>query len=288
MIVLYNHSRGGNKFVRSKAIFWLIFVTVIWGSTFPLQKLVLNGVSALVYISLRFWVAFLFSFFIWKKKNFKYAFILGLVLSIGYITQTLGLKFTTASKNGFITSLYIPMVPLFSYLLEKEKITKKQLIGFLLSLIGFYFISGGIDKINLGDVLTLICAISFALHIVLITIYSKKVEETSLLSYQFLIVALINTALSIKSDWSLTPMAISVAIYTGIAASVLVILVQLKYQKIVGSNVTALIFSGEPVFASIFSYFLLSERLSSTQLMGAMLLVIAVIMASLKRRSDDK
>ncbi|HEW92172.1 MAG TPA: EamA/RhaT family transporter, partial [Thermotogaceae bacterium] len=71
---------------------------------------------------------------------------------------------------------------------------------------------------------------------------------------------------------------------TGIAASVLVILVQLKYQKIVGSNTTALIFSGEPVFASIFSYFLLGEKLSTFQLSGAILLIIAVIMASIRKR----
>jgi drug/metabolite transporter (DMT)-like permease len=81
-------------------------------------------------------------------------------------------------------------------------------------------------------------------------------------------------------------MAVSVGIYTGIAASVLVILVQLKYQKIVGSNATALIFSGEPVFASIFSYYFLNERLSELQFAGAVLLIIAVILASLKR-SDE-
>jgi len=274
--------------LRKKAIFWLLAVTIVWGSTFPLQKIALNDVSPLVYISLRFWVAFLLSFFIWKKRNFKYAFILGLVLSIGYITQTWGLKLTTASKNGFITSLYIPIVPLFSYLLEKEKVTKLQLIGFSLSLVGFYLISGGVNGINLGDFLTLICAVSFALHIVLITVYSKKVEETSLLSYQFLTVALVNTLLSLKNDWNLTPMAISVAIYTGIAASVLVIFVQLKYQKVVGSNTTALIFSGEPVFAFVFSYLLLSERLNSFQLTGAILLIAAVIMASSKKRSDNQ
>lgn len=270
--------------MRKKAVFWLLSVTIVWGSTFPLQKIALDGVSPLVYVSLRFWVAFIFSFIIWKKRNFKYAFILGLILSVGYITQTWGLKLTTASKNGFITSLYIPMVPLFSYLLEKEKVNKFQFIGFMLSPIGFYMISGGMSGVNLGDFLTLICAISFALHIVLITIYSKKVEETSLLSYQFLTVALVNTLLSFKSNWNLTQTALGVAIYTGIAASVLVILVQLKYQKIVGSNTTALIFSGEPVFASIFSYFLLGEKLSTFQLSGAILLIIAVIMASIRKR----
>ncbi|MDI3473580.1 MAG: hypothetical protein PWQ20_1598 [Thermotogaceae bacterium] len=272
--------------MRKKAVFWLLAITIVWGSTFPLQKIALVDVSPLVYISLRFWIAFLFSFFLWKKRNFKYAFILGLVLSIGYITQTWGLKLTTASKSGFITSLYIPLVPFFSYMFEREKVTKLQFLGFVLSMIGFYMISGGIDGINVGDFLTLICAVSFALHIVLITVYSKKVEETSLLSYQFLTVAVINTLLSLNSNWNLTVMAVSVGIYTGIAASVLVILVQLKYQKIVGSNATALIFSGEPVFASIFSYYFLNERLSEFQFAGAVLLIIAVILASLKR-SDE-
>ncbi|HEW91292.1 MAG TPA: DMT family transporter [Thermotogaceae bacterium] len=269
--------------MKKVAIIWLLFITVIWGSIFPIQKIALFGVSPLVFNSIKFWIAFVVAFFIWKERNFKYAFVLGLLVGTAYISQTIALKLTDASKVGFITSLYVPMVPIFSYTLEREKITKLQFLGFGISLIGFYLITGGINKMNTGDLLTVVCAVSFAMHLVLVTKFSKRVKETSLLSYQFLTVALISTLLSFNSSWHLTSTAIWVVLYTSVVATVLPGLIQLKYQKVVGSNTAALIYTSQPVFALLLSYLLLGERLSLFQTMGAMLLLTAMVIASLKK-----
>lgn len=269
--------------MRKKAILWLIFITLIWGSIFPIQKIALDGVSPLVFNSFKYWIAFLVSFFIWKERNFKYAFVLGIFVGIAYISQTVALKITDATKVGFITSLYVPLVPVFSYFIEKEKVTKLQILAFGIALIGFYLLTGGINQINAGDLLTVVCALSFAVHLVLTTRFSKKVKGESLISYQMLTVAVISTFMSLKSDWHMTPVAIWVVLYVAIFASIVAGLIQLKYQKVVGSNTAALIYTIQPVFSLILSYFLLGEKLSLFQSFGALLLLTAMLIASLKK-----
>jgi drug/metabolite transporter (DMT)-like permease len=206
--------------------------------------------------------------------------ILGVILGLGHALQTYGINFTDASKSGFITSLYIPFTPIISFLIEKEKPNLVQWICFPLSLIGSYMLFGGISGFNFGDFLTFLCAILFSLHIVLITKFSRKVQETSLLAYQFIFAAFINLLLSFNSNWRLTHSIIATTMYTSIIATVLVNFVQVKYQKVVGSNSTVLIFIGEPIFASLFSFIFLKERFSYLQLMGSILMILVILLTS--------
>ncbi|HDM70396.1 MAG TPA: EamA/RhaT family transporter, partial [Thermotogales bacterium] len=106
-----------------RAFFSMLILTIIWGSTFPLQKIVLVGISPFIYNSMRFSLASILSYLIWGFGSIKYGAILGLFLSCGYITQIWGLTMTTASKSGFITSLYVVLVPLISYFLERKKVS---------------------------------------------------------------------------------------------------------------------------------------------------------------------
>lgn len=270
-----------------KAYFWLILITIVWGTTFPLQKLALNGISTSTYISLRFWIASIVSFVVWRKHSFKYGVILGLVFAGSFIAQTYGLSLTTASKNGFITSLYIIMVPFFSYMIEKEKPSVFQYFGFPMALLGSYFMAGGLSGFNLGDLLTFISAVGYAVHIVLLTIISKKVDETSILSFQFLTVAVITTFMSIGSGVQYNYLSVSVAAYTAIFATVIATFLQARYQKVVSSNTAALIFVGEPIFSAFFSFLILKEQLSSRQFFGAAILIGALVFASFRKKQQQ-
>ncbi|MDK2886100.1 MAG: hypothetical protein PWP54_658 [Thermosipho sp. (in: thermotogales)] len=260
------------------AILNLLLVTIIWGLTFPIQKLILPEISPFVYNALRFWIATFFSFFFFGKGN-KYGFFLGIILGFAYATQTWGLSITTSSKSGFITAFYIVLIPIFSYFIEKEKPSVFQISGFFIAMIGEYFLSGGINNFNFGDFLTIICAILYALHVVLITHYSKITEEKHLLTSQFLTVAIINSLLGINSSWKITFNAVSVATFTAVFATIYALIAQIKYQKIVGSNTSALIFVGEPLFATIFSILILSEHLTKFQFIGVILTTFALILA---------
>ncbi|QAV32987.1 Permease of the drug/metabolite transporter (DMT) superfamily [Fervidobacterium changbaicum] len=273
-----------DKFI---AVFWLLTLTFLWGLTFPIQKLVLNKeVSPFLYNAIRFWIATFLSALLFRKSDWKRGSILGLVMAIAYATQTWGLTITTSTKSGFITSLYIVIVPFFSYLVEHEKVRKLQVVGFTGALIGMYMLSGGISGYNFGDFLTTICGVMYALHVVLITKYSKQVSEYALLTPQFFTVALLNTIFNLfyqsgSDKWSFSLNALFVATFTAVTATIVAIIIQAKYQKVVGSNISALIFVGEPLFAMILSVLILKEHLTALQLIGGLLMVVSIILGVL-------
>src|SRR6056297_2487748 len=124
-----------------KAVLFLIFVTLMWGTTFPLQKFILVGYSPFVFNAMRFWLAALFSLLFTRKHIYKEAVILGLVFGAAYLTQTWGITLTTASKSGFLTSLYIVIVPFFAFLIEKEKVNGLQKLAFPFAIIGSYLMA---------------------------------------------------------------------------------------------------------------------------------------------------
>ncbi len=271
-----------------KAIISLFLVTAIWGTTFPLQKMVLEGVSPFIFNALRFGIASVVVFALGGKQHFKYGVILGLFMAVGYVTQTWGLSLTTASKSGFITSLYIIIVPILTFFFDRERVSRIQLIGFVLAFVGSYFISGGLDGFSAGDFLTLICSVAFAFHVVWITRISRKVSEKALLGWQFAVVAVINSFIGATSSWSVPIQAWLVALYCAVLASILAVFWQLKYQKSIGTNTSALIFVGEPIFAALFAFFILGETLTGSQSLGAAFLTVALILVSFKPRWISK
>ncbi|MBT1248196.1 MULTISPECIES: DMT family transporter [unclassified Thermosipho (in: thermotogales)] len=269
--------------MRVVAIINLLIVTLIWGLTFPIQKMILPNISPFAYNAIRFWIATLLSYFIFGRGN-KYGIILGVVLGISYATQTWGLSITTSSKSGFITAFYIMLIPVFSYYIEKKKPSKIQVFSFLIAIVGEYLLSGGINSINIGDILTFFCAIFYALHVVLVTHYSKKSNEKDLLTSQFFMVALLNTLFGIKGTWNFSLNVLSVALFTAVFATIYALIAQAKYQKIVGSNTAALIFVGEPIFTTLFSILLLSEKLSLMQVFGMILTLLALILTIIPKK----
>lgn len=273
---------------RVRAILALLLVTVAWGLTFPVQKVALSGSNPFLYNSFRFLIASLFTLLFFRKKpRWKEGLILGLFIGIGYATQTSGLKLTSSTKSGFITSLYIPFVPVFSFFIERVKPSRLQILSFLLSILGLYLLSSpSADPFNLGDLLTLFCAIAFAIQIVLVTRYtnSKDCDEAGLLLPQFFLTALFNLLLAplggpVGFKWGY----LLALLFTSILATVVAFWVQVKFQKDVGSNSAALIYTAEPVFASLFAFWLLTERVTSSQLIGMCILVAASILGNLKR-----
>ncbi|WGS64935.1 DMT family transporter [Marinitoga aeolica] len=271
-----------------KSIIYILLASILMGSTFPIQKIGLLNVDPLTYIFLRFLIATFLSFLIFKKNDIFHSFILGLVLSVGYISQIIGIKYTTASKSGFIVSQYIIFIPIFSYIIEKEKITKYQSVGFLFSIIGSYLLSGGISGFNFGDLLMFICAISFALHIVLITKFSKIVDEKHLLSFQFLTVTVISfiALLIFKKSIYVTPVSFLTIFYTAIVGSIIVIYLQLKYQKNIGSNLTAILFLSQPIFSALLSFILLKESFTFKQIIGSSILLFGIIISNFSNKKN--
>ena len=154
----------------------LILTTIIWGGAFVVMKNSVDLIPPSYLLALRFSIAAICMLAVfWRqnkgmdKKDLQYGVILGLFLFLSYIFQTYGLKYTTASKNAFITTLYVIIVPFLHWGFNHQRPSGRNIGAAVLAVIGLALLSlEGDMGINLGDFLTLICGIFFAVHIVFI------------------------------------------------------------------------------------------------------------------------
>ena len=160
---------------------------MIWGATFVLVKQALAGVSTLLFLTLRFAIATLALALIFRKqfrnpglsRGLRGGVIAGCFLFSGYVLQTFGLKYTSASKTGFITGLYIPLVPLFSSLVYKKIPQMAEIIGVLAAFSGMALMTVQKDlfDIGLGDLLVACCAVAYAFHILVLGRFAGSSEH---------------------------------------------------------------------------------------------------------------
>ena len=266
----------------------LVFVTLIWGVTFIMVKDALNDAGPFAFGTLRFTIAGILTLAVVNKSIFtltKTEVIGGLVCGFflfgGYAFQNFGLMQTSASKSAFITSVSVLMVPIILYLFNIQKVKIKVWIAVVVATIGLYLLldpRGGM--MNWGDILTFGCALGFAVHIIFQGYYVKK--KVRILPF-FLVQAWVVVGLSfinsllfepIFAIWS--PRLISALLVTGIAATFIAILLMIWAQQILNPSETAIIFSLEPVFATVFAIIFAGEILGLWGYIGGGLIVLAV------------
>ena len=160
----------------------LVLVAMSWGLNFVITKNALSDISPYMYLGIRFFVSTLLMAIIFHKQikkitkeDIKGGLVIGLFLFLGFITQTVGLVYTTPSKSGFITGSNVVMVPFLAYGLTKEFPGTDKILGAVVTFAGLGLISLSENlTINLGDSLTLVCAVCFALQIIFTEYYVKK------------------------------------------------------------------------------------------------------------------
>ncbi len=273
------------------AIISIFFISVIWGATFPVIKESLNYITPLGFITLRFLLAFalLLLFFFKNLREHRDVllpgFILGFFLFLGYFFQTLGLKYTTSSHSGFITGLYVIFTPIFAVLILKERISLKVTVAVLLALTGLYLLSNMSGGMNFGDFLTLLCAISYAIQLVLVSRYSRMYNPTSLTVVELGFVFLFSAG-----GWAwegffyeMNGFMVFGVIFTGVLATALAILVQTHAQRVISPSHAAVIYTTEPVFAGIFSYIFLGETLGIRGIIGATFILLGMLLVALDK-----
>ncbi len=246
-----------------KADLTLLLVTAIWGISFPLMRNVLGSIPAIPYLALRFTIAaIILSIFFFKKHTVSKEYILkgstiGLFLSIGMLLQVYGLYHTTASNSALITGLNVVLVPIFLSLFFKRKTEKYTLIGISIAFIGLFLITGAINlSLNFGDLLTLLCAVSFAFQIIFIDKFTKRLDAIKLGVIQIWLAAILFNAIWLffdKSKITLNLETIIILVITGVLGTAFAFMVQTIVQKNTTPSHTALIFSVEPVFGLLFA-----------------------------------
>lgn len=290
---------------KYKSELFLILVTILWGATFVIVKEALNDISSMAFIAIRFILAgILLLPFLVKKKLSKDAvqagILLGIFLFLGFAAQTVGLKYTSATKSGFLTGTAVIIVPLLQVIIEKKPPTKGVLVGIIVVLIGISFLSSGGDSIlnlfndiganfNLGDALTLICAFFFALYIVFLDIKTNLYDFWILLFLQIITTAVLSVSFLFFFDGlNLEPIKINLTnnliyaiLYTSIFATLITTALQTKYQKNVTPAKAGIIFSFEPIFAALFAFFVLGEKITNFGYLGAALIILGLLISEL-------
>lgn len=283
----------------------LIFVTILWGATFVIVKEALYEISPMLFIAVRFIITALFLLPFVIRKNFDLksiypGIILGVLLFVGFATQTVGLKFTSATKSGFLTGTSVIMIPLLQILIEKRAPTKGVVLGVIIVMFGITLLSSGGNtfstllqdfgsNFNFGDGLTLVCAFFFALYIIYLDVETKKhnfwvllfvqIVTTMILAILFSIVFSVTGLEEIK--YSLSTKLILAILYTAIFATLITTALMTKYQKNITPTKAGIIYSFEPLFAAIFAFYLLGEKITNFGYIGAGLILFGLLVSEL-------
>jgi drug/metabolite transporter (DMT)-like permease len=280
----------------------LLLVALVWGSTFVIVQNAIAVLDPFSFNSIRFSIAAVL-LIIWlllferkqliklNRKLMLSGVLIGIWLFVGYASQTAGLLYTTSSKAGFITGLSVVLVPLFSFLLMRNKPTQNAVLGIIIATAGLYFLTMTDSvTLNIGDGLVFICAIGFALQIIFTGKYSKNFPTLLLTIIQIATVALLSTISAyLFEDWSsmmtvqvlLDSDVVIALVITSILATALAFLIQTSVQKYTTPTRVALIFAMEPVFAAITGYIWAGDRLSYTAVAGCLMIFAGMIFSEL-------
>ena len=263
----------------------LISVAAIWGIAFVSMKTTLERLDVFSFLTWRFAIATLVLVLIRPKVlkqlnlNFlKKGALIGLFLSTGYIFQSIGLTKTTVGKTGFITGLYVVMTPLIAFLFLKKKIGKWDWFSVVLATIGLALLSFKGFSIGLGELLVLISAVLFAIHILALSEWASDLDVYALTTAQLATCAVITFIASAFKGFKTPPdsgvwLAI---IFTALFATAFAFIVQTWTQSFMAATTVAVILTLESVFAAAFGLIFLKETLTLRIALGGLLVLLAM------------
>jgi drug/metabolite transporter (DMT)-like permease len=280
---------------RFKAAVLLLTTTFFWGVTFTLVKQALEGVDVFVFLAQRFMLAFAvilpISFVRGRSlsvRTIRQGCIMGLFLFGAYAFQTVALLYTSASNTGFLTGLNVIMVPLISSLMLRHHITGTIKCAVALSVVGLFLLCGnGTWSFNLGDLLAAVCAVCVSLHMIYTGEFARSSDYYWLTAVQLGVVALLSLFCAYARHqhvfvWH--PQLLGTLLVCSLIATVFAFLVQTSMQRFISHTNTALIFCTEPVFAALYAWIAIDERLGLYGLMGALLILTGMVVSILPAR----
>lgn len=286
---------------RGRAELYLFATTFIWGGTFIAVKLGVVDLSPVLFVALRFSLAAVLLFFFGLKRILSTdrtliwkASLLGLLLFLGFTLQTAGLKDTTASKSAFITGLMVIFTPFFQFAIEKRPPKIGNLAGVAIVTGGLWLLtspSGGASSgggFTFGDFLTLLCAAVFGLYIVMLDLVSKKADPLQLTFIQMIPPAVLGWMTMPMVETPIlypTPTAIAVLLYCALLGNIVCGYIQARYQRDTTPTRAVIIFTIEPLWASILGYMVLREVIGYWGVAGGVLIIAGILVSEL---SDSK
>jgi drug/metabolite transporter (DMT)-like permease len=266
----------------------LVAVAASWGAAFVLMKDAINEQPFYDFLAIRFTIATAVMVLAKPKmlktldaKMVKHGVILGILLSLGYITQTIGLELSTAAITGFITGLYVVLTPLFGWFIFKKPVGKKLIAGVILATIALGMISITGVGFEVGQIWVMVCAIFFAAHIVGLSIWSPGKDVYTLTVLQLATVGAVSWIGSFWNDGAYQSPADSTGwfavIFTAVFATALAFFIQTWAQSLMDASRVAILLTSEVVWAALIAVAVGQEVLGVRTIIGGAIMVAAML-----------
>ena len=271
----------------------IIAATIIWGSSFVIVKDVTNSMPPAWILVVRFTaaaiimaVAFLkYRELYFERSHVGFGLLFGLAMFLAYYTQTIGITDTTPGKNAFLTGTYCVIVPFLAWVLVRRRPNRYNIVAAVLCIVGIGFISlDGSLTMRFGDAMTLVCAVFYALHIILVSQFAQGRNIYVLTMWQFVGVAIcsliVGGLFEPMPDWAAVPMDCWISLaYLAVACTTVALLFQNIGQAHLPPASAALLLSLEAVFGVAFSVALGAETLTLRIVFGFALVFVAIIVS---------
>jgi drug/metabolite transporter (DMT)-like permease len=273
----------------------LIITAAIWGFAFVAQRLGMESLDPFTYNAIRFALGALFVWLVAARKEAKgarFPWLIGVVLFIAASLQQVGIMYTSAGSAGFITGLYVVMVPILG-VFRRQKLKLWIVLAVLIATLGMYYINNPDSaEVSFGNLLVLIGAMFFALHVQLVDYYTLKYKTSTLAYSQFALCSLLSLVFAFiwlgfvdSKNLNIMKMGYSIGkailpiLYGGLLSVGVAYTLQIKAQKRAEPGKAAVILCSEGLFALIGGYLVLGEHIGIRTVIGALLLLIAMLVS---------
>lgn len=273
----------------------LFLTALIWGYSFVAVKVVVNEVPPFYLVGFRNFIGGIFLFLIFfkitrtiTKRDILLTLPIGITLFFGFWLQTISAQFITASKIAFFTGAYVILVPFFTWIIYKKKPHTAAFIAALITLIGLYLLTSvdGIKNIKIGDLFAILCAVAFAIHLVLIDTIIPKVNGIKMASLQLLTAGSISLILGLITRTplnisSLSNETIYSLLYLAIGATAMAYLLQTVSQKYVSPHKTGIILSLESFLGALCGIIFMQDAINIKTILGGLFIISAIFICEI-------
>ena len=289
---------------NTKGVLLLILCSFVWGMAFTAQSTAADVIGPFTFVFLRFTISSIVLFAIYplirkkdapkataseKKRYLILGSVLGVILFAACALQQTGIAYTTAANSGFITALYIVMIPIIT-LFTGKKVGKLVWLGVVVALVGLFLLCIKDDfSVNVGDLITLGCAFVFSFHIIIIDRYAGSMNSILLSATQFGVVAIVALPFMLLTETLVAGDILSCwvsILYAGVFSGALGYTLQMVGQKYTNPTLASLLMCLESVFAALGGWVLLGQGLSAKELIGCALMLSASVIAQLPEKKS--
>ena len=284
---------------HAKVVMWLVITTFLWGGSFVFNKIGFREIPPVTFLFLRFSLATLIMGGVClrrlrglNREIFRKGLVIGLALGATNLSFVLGLSGTTVSRAGFLNNLFVLLIPLLCFVFWRERVDRWSLAGIFIAVTGLWQLArGGVEGFNRGDLLSTVCALFIALHIIVVAKILRD-EDVYLVSLvQFATVAAIGGLLFVflpSRPFTIGPVSAGALLYCAVFPTVICFTLQNIYQRYTTPTQAGLIYTLDPVWSMLGGVVLLGERLAGREWLGCGLIFAAVVLPLMVRRFRER